>query len=390
MAIKQRAQGTVLAAMVCAALSGGTAFAATPGGIHDQQLLAAETASAARPAPPLRWDSALPARKEPAVGAAVQKPPAAGIAAAKPQPVIITAEDVRAQRKLEKAAEAKARREARPMVQNDAKAHTAETPKAPAAVKASPEEAHASPASSVQDVPPKASQETIRSVPKDARISAPGTKPLYVPLARAEAEPAEPAAPSPARPAVTPEPQGMQPDSAHAGTSSARPAVPPAPPDSRPMPPKPATAPRSLPVTPGTKYALQPNQADLPAAPPARVRPAAPKRPVPPALSHAGRMPATPQAGRQERPEVFRNISERAYRHIQAGMFAMQHQLREEDLEPATYRLIELLNENDKLSRLDKIEYVIGICYAINHSDLSEWQKQTLIGLVARYFSTKR
>ena len=336
MAIKQKTQGTMLAAMVCVALSGGTALAATPDALHDEQLAAA----ASTQAPPLRWDSVLPVKKELAVEQA-----------AAPQPIIITAADVKEQRKLEKAAEAKANRDAH--AQLAAKQNAG----APAEDATARGEQAAAPAE-----PSPAKQEAVHNRRAEPLPPEQGMRPLYVPLTIAEegqakeAQPERAAVPAPFAPPSRAEVPG------EAGPKEAPKAE----------PPRPAAPPQMpLPVAPGTKYALQPKQPAAPAAPAV----------FPPAMR------ADAQQA-EERPFEFRNISERGYRHIQAGMFAMQHQLREAELEPATYKLVQLLQENDKLSRLDKIEYVIGICYAINHSSLSNWQKQSLIDLVATHFST--
>ncbi|MFC2637303.1 MAG: hypothetical protein ACFN0X_00060 [Mitsuokella sp.] len=348
MAMKKKTQGTLLAAMICVALSGGTAQAATPGGTHDEHL-SALAASARQDVTPLRWDSVLPEKNSVATNAATKE---------KPKPLIITAADVREQKKQERASEIKARQEGR--------ANANESASAP---KASQQQKPAEPAktdASAADAGKQHGEETRMVRVAEKKPAQPGEKQLYVPLTTTE-EKQEPNH-EPAKAPAAPMQSARLPQSAQMTESARTPAQPQMP----------------LPVAPGTKYTLQPKQAAASVA--AEPKESKPGEEARPAVQREKAPVAEKQADR-DRPAVFRGVSERAYRHIQAGAFAMQHQLREAEIEPAAFQLIQLLNENDKLSRLDKIEYVIGICYAIHHSDLSPWQKQTLIQIVADYFN---
>ncbi len=82
----------------------------------------------------------------------------------------------------------------------------------------------------------------------------------------------------------------------------------------------------------------------------------------------------------EERPEPFRNISEATWKHIKAGILATELMLQQECTEHGMYLLARMLNQNTSLTHLQKINYLIGIGYAINHSSLlNDWQKQAFL-----------
>lgn len=95
---------------------------------------------------------------------------------------------------------------------------------------------------------------------------------------------------------------------------------------------------------------------------------------------------ALPATDAGERPEPFRDISASSWRHIQAGIYAMQLQLRTDISEPAIFHFVQILCANTGLTHLQKLQYLIGFGYAINHSRLSDWQKGALIGTIAQSF----
>ena len=54
--------------------------------------------------------------------------------------------------------------------------------------------------------------------------------------------------------------------------------------------------------------------------------------------------------------------------------------LQQECTEHGMYLLARMLNQNTSLTHLQKINYLIGIGYAINHSSLlNDWQKQAFL-----------
>lgn len=110
--------------------------------------------------------------------------------------------------------------------------------------------------------------------------------------------------------------------------------------------------------------------------------------PVEPGM--AAQLPQVPEKVRdarpEDRPEPFRTVSEATWRHIQAGIFAMEFQLRTNPTEHGMYELAQMLNANTGLTRLQKLNYLIGFGYAINHSSLSDWQKGAFIDTIALFF----
>ena len=97
-------------------------------------------------------------------------------------------------------------------------------------------------------------------------------------------------------------------------------------------------------------------------------------------------LPQMPKQVQVERPPEFANVSDEVVRHILAGEFAMKYQLRQDPTEPGVYKLTQILNQNTGLTHLQKIEYLIGFGRAINRSNLTEWQKSALIKSVIEAF----
>ena len=72
-----------------------------------------------------------------------------------------------------------------------------------------------------------------------------------------------------------------------------------------------------------------------------------------------------------------------------AGEFAMRYQLARDASEPGLYHITRLLVQNEGLTHLQKIEYLMGFGRAINRSNLSEYQKKALIDAVIQAFDDK-
>lgn len=156
----------------------------------------------------------------------------------------------------------------------------------------------------------------------------------------------------------------------------------------KPLSPQPPIAAPQKPERPLPKRPMRPPMPPRPdvrrALPPKQYRPL----PVPKNVRLAA-FPderTLPETGVTERPEPFRDISESSWRHIQAGIYAMQLQLRTDISEPAIFHFVQILNANTGLTRLQKLQYLIGFGYAINHSSLSDWQKGALIDTIAQSF----
>lgn len=139
---------------------------------------------------------------------------------------------------------------------------------------------------------------------------------------------------------------------------------------------------------PGRRTADQPTAAQPPVQPAQSgnvAQPTVPQPPVQPAPPHEAptvpipALPPEPPADAMTRPEPFRNVSETTWRHIQAGILATQMMLQTECTEHGMYLLAQMLNQSS-LTHLAKIDYLIGIGYAINHSSLlNDWQKNAFL-----------
>ena len=401
MDMKEQTRNSVLTAMVCIALSSGTAWAAVPeepvpavqqksltGTVSDQ---AAELRSM-----PLYWSALKPKEEQ----------------VKKAQPVIITAEDIEAKRKEEKRAAAA---QAAKGAQKKPAAESSVQPQPVAAPKPA-EAAHAQPVNKPVSGTPAQAQpvKPASSVPVQAQ-AAPMTD-----IAPAQAQPAKPAlgvSPQPKQPAMSP----------------AQPAVPASKPQSqtpeaKPQAAAPVSKPQAQPV-PQHENKTPPQPALPSASPQEPVAVVTPKRqmvqihpeglyasrrqdPVAGQVLQEQKQPAYREEGYEksqaqpqqpertvqqplpkqiqvERPPEFEGISDEVVRHIMAGEYAMRYQLSRDASEPGVYRLTQVLNRNTGLSHLQKIEYLMGFGRAINRSKLSEYQKKALIDAVIQSFGEK-
>lgn len=254
----------------------------------------------------------------------------------KAQPVIITAKDVAAQ-KAQTGFKAPQAPSQAPPAQVQV-APPAQVQAAPAQVQAAPAQAKAVPAAPAAQT--QKAQETAKTIPfqalfRDPVLSAAKQQAQAAPVAPAKVQQQAQAAPvAPAK--VQQQAQGQ----------------PQVKPQAKAEPPKVTT---------------------LPAQPPKQVAP-----------------PVHQTSQGDRRPAAFRDVSDSAWRHIQAGIFATVEQLRSagpQNLESAALHLVQLLNANDKLTRMEKVEYLIGIGYAINHSNLRPYQKGALIKLISVNFA---
>lgn len=397
MDMKEQTRNSVLTAMVCIALSSGTAWAAVPeepvpvvqqksltGTVSDQ---AAELRSM-----PLYWSALKPKEEQ----------------VKKAQPVIITAEDIEAKRKEEKraaAAQAAKGAQKKPAAESNVQPQPVAAPK-PA------EAAHVQP---VNGTPAQAQPvKPASSVPVQAQ-AAPMTD-----IAPAQAQPAKPAIgvpPQPQQPATPPAQPAVPASKPQSQTPEAKPqvAAPVSKPQAQPVPqhenktpPQPALPPASpqepvLAVTP-KRQMVQIHPEGLYAS--RRQDPVAgqvPQEQKHPAYRDEGyeKSQAQPQQPERtvqqplpkqiqvERPPEFEGISDEVVRHIMAGEYAMRYQLSRDASEPGVYRLTQVLNRNTGLSHLQKIEYLMGFGRAINRSKLSEYQKKALIDAVIQSFGEK-
>lgn len=395
------AKTALLTSLICMALSSGTAYAANDAAItagttvpqgmvyeltgHKQNQTKAKQMPDDKqlqgedPSPDLRarmhWEAV--AKQEPAA--------APKDTVVKPQPIIITAQDIRRQQK-----------EARKALRNNKKAQQAgqqwqpQLPPTPGSLPA------AGTTGAAADWTPLEKEHTGSTVPSIGRE--PGqSQPASAP---GPALPPQPAAlPRQPEPARVPEQSGTMPADRlpQEQLPPVARAAAPQPPEGKSgnRPPQPLQGqPGAQPPMPPQAGSLQPPVAGDGVQPPAdkqdgrhhhhrrHVRPYQPGPQQPPRLRRD--TPRTVDYGARE-PE-FAGISNEVYRHIKAGIFAMTMQLSQEPTEHGVYELARILCANDKLTRLQKIDYLIGFGWAINHSRLSDWQKGALIDAVLQAF----
>ena len=379
--MKMSSKNTMLTAAVLVALTSGTTYAATPGTVDSQDLFHANrlvTDRANAPAVEERADadhyeaSISRQQKDPAVrplGTAPAKntpqvtrlrwetvdegiaernkeQPSFTLAAQKAQPVIITAADVKREQKL-------AAKEGRPPQELVGDVNLKRGPM-PVAVR--------------QDSSPAPQQAPMQTPPPQERI---------VPMS----PPAAPTAvhaqlPPPAAPAAVQ--AQLPPQSADAEGRPERPRY-------QQLPREfalnaPATSP-AVPQKPQEfstvgeteSHLAPPITEDMSPAPEYTVRPDGV-----PAFSSAA--PVPPAA------ESLDGISDEVRRHILAGQLAMQVQLKRDASIAGVQALTRALRESTKLTRMQKVDFLIGFGRALHQSGLPRQQESLLIKTIAEAF----
>lgn len=402
MDMKVQTRNSLLTAMVCVALSSGTAWAAVP----EVQVPAVQQSAPAGSAAALAEASVADvvsqekakekarerARKDLSLGesknqkeqvkekATHEEPPSVMAAklhsmplywsAMKPQeeqvkkaqPIIITASDIDAKRKAEK---------------RNADVRNAK-PAAPQAATAAPKP-QAKPVKPVepkkenlqQQKPAQVSLQVAEKPKVEApKVSQPAAKPLPAPQVEKKPQPVEPA--------YRPEPAVLQ------GNQQ---------PEAKPVA-TPQEEPRRAPIKPRPEGLFAHRRAAAAPPPPQepdKVAVGSEKiyREEPKAPSYNQYQQNLPQQIQVERPPEYEGISDEVVRHIMAGEFAMRYQLARDASEPGVYHITRLLVQNEGLTHLQKIEYLMGFGRAINRSNLSEYQKKALIDAVIQAFDDK-
>ena len=379
--MKMSSKNTMLTAAVLVALTSGTTYAATPGTVDSQELFHANrlvTDRANAPAVEERADadhyeaSISRQQKDPAVrplGTAPAKntpqvtrlrwetvdegiaernkeQPSFTLAAQKAQPVIITAADVKREQKL-------AAKEGRPPQELVGDVNLKRGPM-PVAVRQEPSPA---PQQAPMQTPPP--QERVVPMPPPAAPTA-----VHAQL------------PPPAAPAA------MQAQ------------LPPQPADAEGRPERPRyqqlprefalNAPATSPAAPQQpqefstvgeteSHLAPPITEDMSPAPEHTVRPDGV-----PAFSSAA--PVPPAA------ESLDGISDEVRRHILAGQLAMQVQLKRDASIAGVQALTRALRESTKLTRMQKVDFLIGFGRALHQSGLPRQQESLLIKTIAEAF----
>ena len=379
--MKMSSKNTMLTAAVLVALTSGTTYAATPGTVDSQDLFHANrlvTDRANAPAVEERADSdhyeasisrqqkdaavrplgTAPAKNTPQVtrlrwetvdeGIAERnkEQPSFTLAAQKAQPVIITAADVKREQKL-------AAKEGRPPQELVGDVNLKRGPM-PVAVR---QESSPAPQQAPMQTPPP--QESVVPMPPPAAPTAVHAQ-LPPPAAPAAMQAQLP--PQPADAEGRPErPRYQQlPREFALNAPATSPAVP--------------QQPQEFSTVGETESHLAPPiTEDMSPAPEYTVRPDGV-----PAFSSAA--PVPPAA------ESLDGISDEVRRHILAGQLAMQVQLKRDASIAGVQALTRALRESTKLTRMQKVDFLIGFGRALHQSGLPRQQESLLIKTIAEAF----
>ena len=379
--MKMSSKNTMLTAAVLVALTSGTTYAATPGTVDSQDLfhanrLVTDRANAAaveeradadhyeasisrqkkdaavRPlgtAPAkntpqvtrLRWETV-----DEGIAERNKEQPSFTLAAQKAQPVIITAADVKREQKL-------AAKEGRPPQELVGDVNLKRGPM-PVAVR---QESSPAPQQAPMQTPPP--QERVVPMPPPAAPTAVHAQ-LPPPAAPAAMQAQLP--PQPADPEGRPErPRYQQlPREFALNAPATSPAVP--------------QQPQEFSTVGETESHLAPPiTEDMSPAPEYTVRPDGV-----PAFSSAA--PVSPAA------ESLDGISDEVRRHILAGQLAMQVQLKRDASIAGVQALTRALRESTKLTRMQKVDFLIGFGRALHQSGLPRQQESLLIKTIAEAF----
>ena len=368
---------TMLTAAVLLAISSGTVFAATPEASEGKGVSYANRAIAERGKKPVmeerttqdRYEASISSQKKDVVseksvqqsaspGKAAPKParlrwesvdtriaarneqPAFTLASQKAKPVIITAEDVKREEKL-------AAKEGRPTQElvGDVNMQRTPSPKEPVRQTNRPvqeppvhvPEHHVQPLAPTEKIPPRA-------------VPIPVVQPVASPEERSEQRPVRP----------------RYPQMPHENFSLSHPA------DTG-----------ALPNHPERFNTLTENPAQ-------RLAPSSLKDPDP-RVAHTIRpdgVPAdiSPNYTVQRADNDLAGISDEVRRHILAGQLAMEVQLRRDPSVAGMRAITKVLRENTSLTRLQKIDFLIGFGRALHQSGLPRQQEALLIKTIAEAF----
>ena len=379
--MKMSSKNTMLTAAVLVALTSGTTYAATPGTVDSQDLFHANrlvTDRANAPAVEERADAdhyeasisrqqkdaavrplgTAPAKNTPQVtrlrwetvdeGIAERnkEQPSFTLAAQKAQPVIITAADVKREQKL-------AAKEGRPPQELVGDVNLKRGPM-PVAVR--------------QDSSPAPQQAPMQTPPPQERV-VPMPPPAAPTAVHAQLPP--PAAPAAMQAQLPPQPADAEgrperpryqqlPREFALNAPATSPAVP--------------QQPQEFSTVGETESHLAPPiTEDMSPAPEYTVRPDGV-----PAFSSAA--PVSPAA------ESLDGISDEVRRHILAGQLAMQVQLKRDASIAGVQALTRALRESTKLTRMQKVDFLIGFGRALHQSGLPRQQESLLIKTIAEAF----
>ncbi|QNH54068.1 hypothetical protein H1B31_09430 [Selenomonas timonae] len=400
--MKMSSKRTMLTAAVLLTLSSGTAYAATPGTVDSQELFHANrlvTDPAQKPAveetaAPNRYEASISAQKKESVTAAMAPPvakaasqparlrwdsvdarlaarngdPSFSLSAQKAKPVIITAEDIKREEKL-------AAKEGRPVQElvGDVNMNRPTPPPKPKRLLVPSSERpvmnpHAADASVPlqTNVPPASGQHAMR---QDSAAVQPIAPP---PVMERQAE-------------KTGQNVSVLPTSPPVSASEA---------EQRPERQRyPQLPHREFSLTPPAENgaaAKQPERFEALDSTNAQRPAVAPVKDHTPAVEHSVRPDGIPELAPRQIPqnseEDLAGISDEVRRHILAGQLAMEVQLQRDPSVAGMRAITKVLRENTTLTRLQKIDFLIGFGRALHQSGLPRQQEALLIKTIADAF----
>ena len=397
--MKMSSKKTMLTAAVLVTLSSGTAFAATPGTVDSQELFHANrlvTDPANKPAveedaAPDRYEASISAQKKERVSTAAPAPrtqptqparlrwesvdtriaarnndPSFTLATQKAKPVIITAEDIRREEK-------QAAKEGRPVQELVGAVNMNRPAPPPIPRKAAPAGELGTSTETMADMPVK---ETAPNPP--VPVQSPPQQPSTGEVVHTSA-----AAPSQSEQEV------------HVASVTTHPsASAPLEREQRPMRPRYQQMPHEqFSLTPPAENGAPPKQPDRFGALGSTVEQhpiAAPVKDVPPSVEHSvrpvGVPEITPRQVVRNNGEDLAGVSDEVRRHILAGQLAMEVQLQRDPSVAGMRAITKVLRENTTLTRLQKIDFLIGFGRALHQSVLPRQQEALLIKTIAEAF----
>ena len=397
--MKMSSKKTRLTAAVLVTLSSGTAFAATPGTVDSQELFhanrlvidPANKPAVEEDATPDRYEASISAQKKERVSTTAPAPrtqptqparlrwesvdtriaarnndPSFTLATQKAKPVIITAEDIRREEK-------QAAKEGRPVQELVGDVNMNRPAPPPIPRKAAPAGELGTSTETMSDMPV---METAPNppVPVQSRAQQPSM---------GEIVHTPPAAPSQSEQQVY-----------AVSAVTAPPANVPIEREQRPTRPRYQQMPHEqFSLTPPAENGAPPKQPDRFGALGSTVEQhplAAPVKDVPPSVEHSVRPVGVPEMAPRQ---VVRNdgedlagVSDEVRRHILAGQLAMEVQLQRDPSVAGMRAITKVLRENTTLTRLQKIDFLIGFGRALHQSGLPRQQEALLIKTIAEAF----
>ena len=400
--MKTSSKRTMLTAAVLLTLSSGTAYAATPGTVDSQELFHANrlvTDPAQKPAveetaAPDRYEASISVQKKESVTAVTAPPvakaasqparlrwdsvdarlaarngdPSFSLSAQKAKPVIITAEDIKREEKL-------AAKEGRPVQElvGDVNMNRPTPPPKPKRLLVPSSERpvmnpHAADASvpPQTNVPPASGQHAMRQ--DSAAVQPIAPPPVMERQAEKTGQNASvlPTSPPVSAPEAEQRPERQRyPQLPHREFSLTPPAE------------NGAAA-----KQPERFEALDSTNAQRPAV--------APVKDHTPAVEHSVRPDGIPELAPRQIPQNseadLAGISDEVRRHILAGQLAMEVQLQRDPSVAGMRAITKVLRENTTLTRLQKIDFLIGFGRALHQSGLPRQQEALLIKTIADAF----